>query len=201
MTIQFKRILPTPFELASLLLLAVALIGIGNTRQLLDYYGLDSSTTVIQNSAGSAINSGLSKLDAFSFTGRIVTFAIWSIIGVFCFSVVQAIGRVYRGLEEDEAISSNRYVHPRTFVRSAFWKQVIKDFTGLLVGLALLGSALYLFFAYSLPAALAYTRLFLLGVSASRIGAFVLGFGILYAWLIVLCGCIKLLVNRRQLLG
>lgn len=199
MIIQFKNVLPTGFESASLLVLSVAIVALGNTRSLLEYYSLDSSNEVIHNTAGSAIGAGLARIDSLDMTAQVVTFLIWAVIGLFCLSFIQIIGRIYRGLELDEQLSSNKYIHPATFARAKFWQRVLLDFLATVVCVGLIGLVAYLFLAYGLPAGLAYTRLFLLGVSATRIGAFVLGFALLYAWLLVFCILFKLLVHRRKI--
>jgi hypothetical protein len=198
--IDITRIVPTLFEMLSLLLLAVGIIVLGNTKQLLDYYGLSSSDQLIKHSTSHAIASGLGKLDTFSFTDKVVTFLVWAVIGVLCFSVVQMIGRFYREFQDEEQVSSNHYIHPATFVRAAFWRRVILDFLGLLLCLVALGAALYGMLAYVLPIALTYTRAFLTGISLVHFGGFLLGFFMLYGWLFVLTVIPKLLVNRHRLM-
>lgn len=199
MSIKFNRILPNTFQSVAVFILAIFVIVLGNTKQILHYYGLNSSTQVIHNTTSSAITSGLGRLDNFQATAGLVTFGIWAVIGLFCFSIVQMIVRVYRGLEEDEALSSNRYVHPATFVRKAFWKGVLGDFVGLILSVLLLAVVCYLFVGYGLAISLADTRLFLHGVSVARIGDVLLGFVLLYAWLLVITSCLKLVFNRRKL--
>lgn len=198
MSIQFKRILPTPFEMLSMLLLTVGIVALGYTQNLLSYYDLNSSTEVIHNSAGAAISSGLSRIDSLNMTAQVVTFLIWSGVGLFCLSLIQMIGRVFRGLELDEQLSSNRYVHPTTFVRAVFWKHVVLNFIATVVCVGLLVGAVYLFLVFALPFGLANTRLFLYGITPSRLGALLLGLALLYVWMLVFCVLFKLLVHRRQ---
>lgn len=199
MKIRYSRIFPTKFQLICLLVLAVALITLGNAKQMLDHYGLRSSGSVIKDSAGSALTSGLSKIDKFNFTGPVVTFAIWAIIGIFCFSLVQGIARIYHEIEADKELSSNNYIHPDSFARGSFWHRVVLDFAGVFGCLSLIFSGLYGLLAYVLPTSLADARPFLLGVSLGHLGGLALGLLILYAGLAVFWSLLKLFINRHRL--
>src|SRR5882757_8538006 len=192
MYINFSRIVPTLFELVGILLLTLLVVLLGNTKQLLDYYGLSGSGDVIKHSTSAAISNGLAELDGFSLTDKIVTFMVWAVIGVLCFSVVQVIAGAYRDFEENEKVSSNRYVHPSTFVRGAFWRKVILNFIGTLAGLIILGAALYCLLAYVLPVALANTSTFLTKISLGHVGSFLLGSLMLYGWIFVLTIILKI---------
>ena len=180
-------------------MLTIIILLVGNTQELLDYYGLSGTKHVIKQSAGHAISTGLGKIDTFSFTDKVVTFMVWALIGVLCFSVVQVIARIYREIEEEEKLSSNRYVHPKTFTRGVFWRRVALDFLGVVVGLALLIGGLYCLLAYVLPIALTYTQSFLTGVSVVHAGSLVVGFFMLYGWTLILAIVLKYIVNRHRL--
>jgi hypothetical protein len=199
--IDFKRVVPTLVELIGLLLLTIFIVVLGNTKSLIEYYGLAGSDEVISHSTSQAVASGLGKLDQFSFTDKVVTFIVWAIIGVLCFSIVQVIARFYHDFEAQEEVSSNRYIHPATFVRAVFWRRVVLDFIGLLLCLVALGAALYCMLAFVLPIALTNTRAFLTGISLINFGGFVSGFFMLYGWVFVLAIIMKLLVNRHRLIN
>jgi len=198
MKFNFKKLLPTPFELITLIFVDLLIIFLGNSKQLLSYYGLDSSNQILQNKAGSAISHGLSKLDNFSITAGIVTFAVWAVVGVFCLSIVQVITSVYSNFERDEALSSDRYVHPLSFTRVKFWRQVFWEFIVVLLLLVITGLVLYGFVAFALPIGLAYRRTFLLGISLPSVGSLLIGFAAVYVGLVMLDGCLHLLAHRRQ---
>jgi len=199
MKIHYSRIVPGKFGLISLIALDVVIVVLGNATQMLDYYGLRSSGSVIKDSAGSVVTSGLSKVDSFNFTGPVVTFAIWAIIGVFCFSLVQGIARIYRDIEDDKELSSNDYVHPETFVRRSFWNQVLLDVAGLIGCLSLIFASLYILLVSVLPTSLTDTRPFLLGGSPAHLAMFVFGLLVMYVWLVVFTTFLKLFVNRHRL--
>lgn len=182
-------------------MLTLFVILLGNTKQLIEYYGLSTSGQIIKQNTSQAVATGLGKLDQFSFTDKVVTFMVWAIIGVLCFSIVQVIARFYRDFEIEEEVSSNRYIHPATFVRAVFWRQVILDFIGLLFCLVVLGAALYCLLAYVLPVTLTYTSTFLTGITVIHFGGFILGFVMLYGWLFVLTVIVKTLVNRHRLIS
>lgn len=197
--INFHRIIPTTAEFIGLLLLTVLVVFLGSTKTLINYYGLSSTDQLIQQSTSAAVSNGLSKLDAFSITDRLVTFLVWAGVGVLCFNIVQGISRLYHQLEEEEQVSSNRYIHPKTFARSAFWRGVAIDFIGTVSCLALLAAALYCLVGYVLPVSLTYTQTFLTGPSLAHAGQFAIGFFMLYGWIVVLTIAFKLLINRHRL--
>ncbi|HET6925162.1 MAG TPA: hypothetical protein VFH39_05000 [Candidatus Saccharimonadales bacterium] len=189
------------FEYVGLLFVALMILLLGNTQQLLEYYGFDTSGQVIKQGAHQAIASGLSKLDGLSFTDRVVTFVVWALIGVVCFSLVQLIGRVYHDFEEEEKVSSNRYVHPSTFRRADFWKQVALDFIVATISLGLLVAGVVLLFAYVLPVALSYSESFLTHASLSHFINFLVGFFMVYVWSLVLAVIFKYYLHRHRLLA
>jgi uncharacterized membrane protein SpoIIM required for sporulation len=201
MTIRSKHIFPGTFELISLVVVSILVVVLGNSRQLLDYYGLSSTNQVLKQGAGDTIAKGLTQLDSFSFTGQVVTFLIWAVVGLLCFSVAQAIARGYQEFQREEELSSNRYIHPSTFRRSAFWKSVGWNFATVVAGLTLLGLALYGMLAYVLPIGLTYTQVFLQGVSVLHLGYFLLGLAVIYVGLIILDCCLRLLTHRRQIIS
>lgn len=199
MLTALKRILPNGFELIGLGFLTIFVTILGNSQQLIEYYGLSSSTDVIKTSASQAISNGLAVLDSFSFTRTVITFIIWGVVGLLSLSVVQAIGRVWQTIEYDEEVSSKHYVHPRMFTRKRFWREVIEDFFGLAAGVILLATSLYCFMAVVWPVGLTYARDFLLSMSLAKAGLFVVGLFVLYCGLTVILSCLKLLLHRHHL--
>lgn len=200
MKVQPRNLLPTLYETIGLILLALFVIFLGNFSQLLNYYGLQSSGQVIRTSASQAIENGLSKIDNFSFTDRVVTFIIWAFIGMLCFSVVQGIGRVGRDLEYEERLSSNKFIHPKTFRRGKFWLQVAKNYIMLVISLAILSALLFLMLLYVLPASLAYCRSFLSGTTLSSVTDFLIGWAIMAVALIALDLSLRLVINHHRVL-
>lgn len=198
-TIKIDRILPTLFEAAGMFVVASAILIIGNTKSLLDYYSLGSLNEVLQNSAGQAVRSGLDKVDSYSFTYSLVTFLVWAIIGVVCFSIAQVAISVYNELRQEEQVSSNAYIHPRSFRRSLFWKQVLTDLVLSAVGMFGLLGGLFLLLLYVLPISLTYTRSFLVGFEIMRAPWFLIGFFMLYLWMLILTTVLKLTLNRHRL--
>lgn len=191
--------MPNALDLVAILFLSILLIILGNSHQLLSYYGLDSSTQLIQSSVGSVLNVGLGHLDSFKFTDTVVTFLIWAAVGVLCFSIVQALASVYHEVELDTELSSKRYIHPSTFTKASFWRHVITNFA--ILGLALLVTALALFAlkAFILPIAFTYSRTFLIGLSIGSIGNLLIGLAMIYIWLTVLDVCFRVIFYHRQI--
>jgi len=196
---KLQRIIPTWFEAIGLFVLVVLFVLVGSTPQLLEYYGLNNANQVIKQGAGHAITTGLGRLDGLSFTASAVTFLVWAVVGILCFAIVQALSRVYQEVKEENQVSSSRYIHPNTFARATFWRQVALDFVSIFLSLAILIAGFYLLFAFVLPAALAYTQELLTGNGFQHLGGFVLGFCILYGWVLVLAAILKFVINRHRL--
>ena len=196
---KLAKILPTSFELVSFLLLAALILLLGNSYQMLNYFGLEQSGETLHASAGNAVTAGLSKLDNFAFTSQVVTFLIWAIVGVFCFSIVRGIAHMYSEVKFDNDLSSSRYVHPATFTKARFWKRVGMDFAVLVAALSLTVAVLYGLLAYLLPVSLAYTRSFVLGMTPGSTVELFAGFALVYVWLVVVDMCLRTVYHHRQL--
>ncbi len=191
---------PSIFEFVGLSFVGFFVMILSNSQQLLQYYGLTSSGQLVKNGVGGAVSHGLGKLDNFSITASAVTFAIWAVVGMLCFSIVRALARVYQEVELDAELSSNRYIHPSTFKRGDFWRQVTEDFALLLISLLIFGAVLVVFVSVVLPASIAYGRDFLSDVSIIRLGDFLLGLVLLYVGLIVVDIALRLVLFHRQFL-
>lgn len=196
---KLLKVLPTSFELVALIFLDIMIVLLGNSHFLLTYFGLDSSNAVLREGAGAAVSQSLAHLDTLSLTDQVVTFLIWATVGIFCYSIVQSVAGVYHEVEFDRELSSSRYVHPATFTKAKFWKQVITDFVVLLATVIVIASLLYALLAYVLPIALAYCRAFIADMSLSSIGAVVIGLALLYVWLVLLDMCLRIVLHHRQL--
>jgi hypothetical protein len=201
MKIRYDRFLPLPYELLLLIFVDVLLLIVGNARRMIDYYGLHNSDTIIRSGAGTVVTGGLSKIDRFSFTDPVVTFGMWALIGIFCFSAVQGIVRIYHEVEDDKELSSNDYVHPDSFVRRSFWERILLDFVTAFVCMLLIIAGLIMLWAFVLPTSLEHARAFLLGVSFVHLVDLMLSLVIMYAWLVVFYVLVKTFVNRHRLLA
>jgi hypothetical protein len=198
MSITIRKFVPSGAELIGLIFLDILVLVVGNSKQLLSYYGLSASNQVVQGSAGSAISTGLSKLDNYSLTAAAVTFAIWAGVGLLCFSFVRGIADFYQKVELDKQLTSKRYIQPAAFKKATFWKGVFWDF-GVLVAISVITLAvIYLLLSVFLPTGIADSRLFTSGISAKSIIKVVTGLAILYVGLVLLDFCVRLLAHRRQ---
>lgn len=201
MKLHLKYLIPSVFEVAGAGFLTFAVVLLANSKQLLNYYGLQSSNQVLQSNAGDAVRTALGRLDTFKGTDQVVTFAIWAVVGMVCFSIVQGLGRAYREFEFEEELSSRRYVHPSTFTKSKFWKGVLEDFAGLAVGLVMVGVGVYAFLAFVLPIGLTYSRLFLFSINLSNAAYFLLGLLVVFFGLVILSVCARVLLQRRRIIA
>lgn len=197
---KINRLLPTSYELIGLLVLSALVSVIGNSKQLLDYYGLNASNQFLKDGAGHAITKGLSHLDAIKFTNELVTFLIWAGIGLLCFGIAQSIATSLGNFKRQKAVSTNQYIHPTAYTNKDFWNQVIKSLVLLVIGLVVLGLVLYLLFSYVLPIGLTYTQYFLQGVSIYHVGYFVLGVAVIFVGMVLLDLSLRLLFLRQRLL-
>lgn len=201
MNIHLKYLIPSVFEVIAVAFAAIVIVLLANSRQLLSYYDLQSSNQLIKSSAGGAMSQGLSRLDNFTWTGPVVTFLIWAGVGVICFSIAQGLVRAYQEFEFEEELSSNRYIHPSTFTKAGFWKGVAKDFAGTTVSLLLVAASVICFLLLVLPVGMAYSRVFLFGVSVSNFLYIVLGLTVIFAGLVVIDVLMRLLLQRRRLIA
>lgn len=199
--IRYDRILPSPFALLSIVPLTVLLVAVLDLQSVINYYRLDRSSQIVHQTAGAAVTGGLSHLDHLKATNTIVTFLIWGIVGIFCFSLVQMVPRVYREFQMSKQLSSDAYLHPATFVRATFLRSVILDFVGLAVCLLGLAVLIGIFLTVALPLGLQQTRLFLLGFSWPHLPNLLYGLVIVYIWLVVCWAWLKLIWNRRRLIA
>lgn len=201
MKLHLKYLIPSVYEVVAVSFLTLLMVVLANSRQLLSYYGLQSSNQVLQSSASEATSRALSTLDSFSATDGIVTFLIWAAVGVVCYSIVMGLVRAYNEFEYEEKLSSNRYVHPSTFTKAKFWKGVLGDFIGTAVGLAVLAVAVYALMLMVLPVGLAYSRVFLFDVTIVNAAYFLLGLAIVFVGLLVVNICARALLQRHRLVA
>lgn len=199
MKLHLKYLVPSVFEVVGAGFVTVVLVLVANSHQLLNYYGLQSSDQVLRTSATGAVSSALDKLDGLTATASVVTFVIWAVVGMVCFSIVQSIGQTISELEFEEQLSSRRYIHPATFTKAHFWKGVVQDFVGLAASFALLAAAVSAFVLFVLPVGLAYSRLFLFTINLVNAGYFVIGLAVMFVGLLAVDICIRLLLQRRRI--
>jgi len=106
---------------------------------------------------------------------------------------------MYHEVEFDKELSSNQYVHPTSFTKLHFWKQVIIEFTVLFIALLVTVLAVYGFVAYIVPTAVDYSRTFLIGLSVGNIGNLLIGVAIMYVWLVFIALCLHIVLRYREL--
>lgn len=196
-----KYILPTIYELIALVFADLLIVLFSQSRQLLNYYGLSGGDQLLHERTGQIIENGLSRLDSFSATGPVVTFGIWALIGLLCFSVVQGAVIAYQTIEYDKELSSDTYIHPRTFRRATFWAHVLFDIAEAAACVGLLACALGALIGLFIPVALAYSRTFLFDVSLPTLGNFLIGLAVLYVGLVLVDLCTRLLAQRHRIFG
>jgi hypothetical protein len=199
MKIRLKTIIPSLQEAIVASVVSIIILFLTNSKQLLSYYGLQSSNEVIKSSAGNVLSDALKTLDSFSATNGIVTFLIWAVVGTVCFAIVESLGGAYHEFRLERQVSSNKYVHPLNFSGSKFWRGVILNAISLFFGLALLAASTLLFMILVLPIGLAYARNFLFDVTVVNAVYLVLGLLVMTVGLLVIDIAIRFLLNRGRL--
>lgn len=190
--------LPNGAELIGTTFATFLIVLLGNGKDLLDRYGLSSSSAVVRQNIGNSFGSGLTKLDSFRFTNGVVTFGIWAIVGLVSLSVLQAILRVSSEVSYDKEVGSSHYVHPNNFSRTKYWRQILLNalfsFGSLL--LLVLMAGVYLFAV--LPRGFLYARRFLLHITVPGIGYLLAGLAIVFIGTLALYICIKLVMVHHR---
>jgi hypothetical protein len=199
MKLQLKPILPSAIELFTSAFLTFGIVLLANSRQLLSYYGLQSSDQLIKSNAGNAISQALRAIDSLTATDGVVTFLIWAIVGVLCFAIVEALGHAYKEIEFENELSSTKYVHPATFTKAKFWKSVVFNFVVLTVALALFLSVGLAFLLLILPVGLVYSRVFLFSPSLVNALYMALGLAVVFVGLVAVNVVGRVLIFRRKL--
>jgi hypothetical protein len=193
----FSRLVPNSAEVGGIAFASLLIVLIGNAKDLLNYYGLISSSDVIQSQLSSSFGSGLSKLDSFSVTPTVVTFGIWGLVGLTTLSIVQAILRVTGEIAYEKQVSSNDYIHPGNFSRQSYWAQItFHTLISLALWVLLAGVALAYLFGV-IPLGFTYARHFLLHATLPGIGYLLLGLTLVFVGTLALYTCLKLVMRHH----
>jgi hypothetical protein len=198
MKINTRPLAPSAIEYAATASLAVGVVLLANTRQLLGYYNLETSNQVVKNSASNVVESALKSIDSLSATSGVITFLIWAAVGIVCFGIVEAFAGAVHEIRLESELSTQRYVHPATFSKAAFWQGVLRNILTLLLGLALLTAVSLEFALFLLPLGLAYSRPFLFNFTFTSLLDILLGIILIFLGLLVLDACMRLLLWRRR---
>lgn len=201
MKLHLKQLLPSSYELIGGFFLTLTIIIMANSKQLLNYYGLQSSDHLIKSSAGNAFSNALKTLDSLSATDGVVTFLIWAVVGIVCFGIVEAVGRTYSEIKLENDISSRQYIHPATFTKLKFWRGVILDSVTFAFGLAVLLVGVLVFSLFLIPLGLAYSRVFLFDVTVTNALYMLIGLVVTFAGWIVLDVAVRFLLHRHRIIS
>lgn len=201
MKFNLRQLLPTSYELIGGFFLTIAIIFFANSKQLLNYYGLQSSDNLIKSSAGHVATDFLKSLDSLSATDGVVTFLIWAVVGIICFGIVEAIARAYSELKFENDLSSRQYVHPATFTKLKFWRGVLVDSLSLGFGLIVLLVSVLVLTLFLIPLGLAYSRVFLFDVSVANALYMLLGIAVTLAGWVLLDISVRYLLHRHRIVS
>jgi hypothetical protein len=193
--------IPTPLEAVFYAVLTVVITLIGILRFLTDYLAQDTynaSETFVKQ-ASTYFHSGLEFIDSFSFSPSTAVFLFWSLAGVVVFSLLQAVYNLYAAAKEDVDISTH-FLHPRNFVQSAFWVEVLlQTLAHFSLFVMLLLCSLVVGFALT-PLSVSSAQTLFDGVNLSTVLGFLASFVMLYVGVVVLAVILKLFLKRKQVI-
>jgi hypothetical protein len=193
---SLPKLFPSSTETAGIAFVSLLIVLLGNGKDLLERYGLLNSSQLVQKQLGNQVGSGLGKLDTFKFTDSVVSFAVWGVVGLISFSLLQAVLRTSNQIKYHKAVGSNRYVHPANFTRERFWRHIVID-TALSFGFLLLIVATVVFyFTYTLPKGFTHARRFLLHVSVTRVGDLLLGLVMVFVGTYLVYAAVRLALRH-----
>lgn len=103
---------------AVLLLLVVLLL-----PTIFDTYNLLGAGEMLESGLGNAFGKILVSIDQLSFTNSVVTFMLWSVVGMIVYGFVSSLLRALQKAELKRELMSDEYVHPADFSRAKFWRE------------------------------------------------------------------------------
>lgn len=194
--------LPSALETGGIVFLSIMILLVGNAKDLLERYGLLSSSQIVKDRLAHGVDHGLTKLDSFRATNGVVTFVVWGAVGLVTFSFVQALLRASNQIRYEKQLSSNEYVHPANFNRRAYWRQIVRNGLVSFLLLACLVVALLFYIALMIPLSFLHARRFLLQPSAAHISELVIGLVVLAASTYIVYALLKITVihHRRSVI-
>jgi type IV secretory pathway TrbL component len=198
---RLKKLIPTQAEVIAAFVLSLAVLLAANSKQLVSYYGLQSSDKLIKANTGHVLHDGLRSIDSLTATDGVVTFLIWAFVGIICFGIVEGIGRTYQEFKIENDLSSGRYIRPATFTKTKFWRGVVVDTLSLGLGFAMLAAICLLFALLVFPLGLAYSRVFLFNISIANAVNMLLGTVLVFAGLYLVDVAVRFLLHRRRVIG
>jgi hypothetical protein len=198
MKIKTESLEPSALEIATAASLALGVVLLANTRQLLAYYNLESSDQFVRNSAGNVVEAALKAIDSLRATNGVVTFLIWAVVGVVCFGIVEAIASAIAEFRLESELSTRRYVHPAAFTKVKFWRGILFNSLTLFIGMILLATVILEFVVFVLPLGLVYSRPFLYNFTLSSLLDILLGVILIFVGLLIVNVCIRFLLWRRR---
>ena len=172
------RIIPTRIETLGVAFFSLVFLLLGNAHDLLQRYGLISSSQIVHDQLGKGVGQGLQKLDSYSFTQNATTFIVWGLVGLISFSIFQTIWRASQRLKYQQEVSSNQYIHPANFNRHSYWRSISMDLGLSLIFTALLLTGLAVYLLRALPYATHHVGRFLLQLNVTNLADLAIGLAV-----------------------
>lgn len=195
---KIRTLIPSSTDVGAAIFLTLLILLVGNAHDLLQRYGLLSSSQVVNSQLHHVVGSGLGWLDSKQATTNIVTFAIWGVVGLVAFSLVQTLLRATGKIRYEKEFSTNRYVHPSEFRSDSFWRQVGTSMVVSMLLIILSVVSLLLYILAALPASFTFARRLLLQPSIAHIGDFAVGFLGLFGCTLVVYLLLRLTVRQHR---
>lgn len=170
-----RAIVPSRLETWGVAFFSLVFVLLGSAHDLLQRYGLISSSHVVHDQLSKGVGQGLQKLDSYSFTQNATTFVVWGLVGLVSFSIFQTVWRASQRLKYEQEVSSNEYIHPANFNRQNYWRTIVVDLGLSLVFTALLLVSLGFYALRALPYATHHVGRFLLQLNLGNLKDLALG--------------------------
>lgn len=196
---SLRQLLPTSFECGYLMLVTVIITLLGSGRILLERVGMINSADLLSQQVSTKITASINSFDTFRFTGSVVNGIIWLGTGLIVYSMIQAILRSMRIVAYEREFNSAHYVHPTSFTRQAYIRQVAVDtILGFLL-LAALAVSISLYAVVALPTSFAYMRHFIVHTSFSTAFEPLISLAVAFIATSVVYFLLKLVVRHHRI--
>lgn len=194
-----NNLVPTKIDMFLYATLAVIIILIGNAQILTKSLVGDSyaSYNDVRGLLDTQLDRRLTAIDNLRWAPDLAVFAVWALVGVVVYSIGVAVYNQYVELKEDVDISF-KYIHPRNFVSSKFWKHVaIVSFIRftLIIGMVTIG---FLIFGVLMPSSGEIIKSILAQPTSFAILALFLSFTIITISVMAEAIFLKLAINSRH---
>ena len=196
-----KAIYPNRDELWYSLILTLFMVIMATIPTMVVEFGLLGLQEIVRSRATSSLAHFLISVDQLSFTATVVTFVFWMFVGAVVLGVLSVVYTSAKTLGDDLETSSDEYVHPQSFSRLFFWREVARGVLLYVAGAALILLFLIVTIFILLPAATVHMRQIIIEPEALAIFGVIASIGLLVSGIWAIIQAVKIWWHRNLLLG